>query len=274
VPGLNPVDWDQARAALAEAVPRLTALLRSVSDPLVPAVGEWNVAELATHLVQAWNLVPSLALRRATSVIPDIWSLAGLTTAFVREESERNLGVLADHIDASAAAFLEATSSSDPDEIGPWLVEGTAVPLRVFACHLINETLVHGYDIARAAKRPWRLDRGDAGLILMGFVLPVLDMLGPRAMVEQSKAAGLRATYDVRLREVGQVYFVFEDGGVTLEPPSSRPVDCHISADPAAMVLVVWGRHSQWRAISRGQLLAWGRRPWLGVRLRGLIRNP
>jgi len=37
---------------------------------------------------------------------------------------------------------------------------------------------------------------------------------------------------------------------------------------------VSWGRVSQWPAIGRGQLLAWGRRPWLGLKLRALLRNP
>ena len=68
---------------------------------------------------------------------------------------------------------------------------------------------------------------------------------------------------------------VFDDGGMTVE--ASRPrqkVDCHLSVDPAAFLLVAWGRISQWQAIPKGQLLAWGRRPWLGLQLRGLVRNP
>jgi hypothetical protein len=42
-------------------------------------------------------------------------------------------------------------------------------------------------------------------------------------------------------------------------------VDCHTSADAAALLLVAWGRQSQSEAIARGKLLAWGRKPWLGV---------
>ena len=86
-------------------------------------------------------------------------------------------------------------------------------------------------------------------------------------------------------------------------------MDCHISTDPEAMLLLMWGgRRSQGRAITRGQIVAWepvnkgrsdasivakpqvsalrmgvrsslfsallGRKPWLGPALRSMIRNP
>jgi len=61
---------------------------------------------------------------------------------------------------------------------------------------------------------------------------------------------------------------------VTVEPEPRGRIDYHLSADASALFLVMWGRTSQWHAILRGQLLGWGRRPWLGVRLRSLLRNP
>ena len=92
--------------------------------------------------------------------------------------------------------------------------------------------------------------------------------------VKGAKAAGVRATYDIRLRGGDRCYFVFDDGDFTVEEPSPRRVDCHISADPVAMLLVFFARHSQWPAIATGRLMAWGRKPWLGLQLRSLLRNP
>ena len=46
------------------------------------------------------------------------------------------------------------------------------------------------------------------------------------------------------------------------------------TADPAALLMVAWARQSQWHAIARGKLMAWGRKPWLGFRFRSLLRNP
>jgi hypothetical protein len=51
-------------------------------------------------------------------------------------------------------------------------------------------------------------------------------------------------------------------------------VDCRISADPVAFLLVGYGRVSQWPQIARGKMVAWGRKPWLGVKFRSLLRKP
>lgn len=271
---LATVDWAEARAALGEASASLTALLRSVDRPEAPALGQWDVAELATHLSHAFEAVPSLAARTRTSPLGDLWELGTLTTSLVHDDSERDMALLADRIDAGVAGFLEATAGAAPDDPCPWLVEGTVLPVATLTCHLLNETVVHGYDIAKADGKLWPIKPAHAALIFEGFLLPVFQAVGPRTLVIQEKAAGLRACYDVRLRDSIRFFLVFDDGEMTVEAPSSRQVDCHLSAEPAAFLLVAWARISQWRPIARGQLLAWGRRPWLGVQLRGMLRSP
>ena len=72
----------------------------------------------------------------------------------------------------------------------------------------------------------------------------------------------------------GRFHFVFDNGSVRVEEPSSRRVDCHVSADPVAFLMVVWARQSHWTAIATGKLIAWGRKPWLGPQFRALMRNP
>ena len=47
-----------------------------------------------------------------------------------------------------------------------------------------------------------------------------------------------------------------------------------ISADPATFLLVVYGRMPLGRALLRGGILAWGRRPWLSLRFKDLFFNP
>jgi hypothetical protein len=287
--GMLTTEWVRSRAALELAVDRVAALLRSVPDPGAPAVGEWNVGELAVHLSQVWLAVPGLAradLSELYRVVPrlagiagdslvrDIWDLAEATQLGVRSEPERNPAVLADRIEAEAARYLADAADRDPDEPRPWLVEGVLVPRRTLTCHLLNETVMHGADIARAAGLPWPVDPADAAMLLTGFVVPVIRALHPTAMVDQARAAGVTATYDVRIRGHASYHFVFDRGELRVEDPAPRPVDCHLSADPVALLHLVWGRRNQWRDIARGRLVAWGRRPWLGPRLRGLMRNP
>ncbi len=268
------VDWPSARTALGQATTQVAELLRSVPDPEVMALGEWNVAQLATHLSQAFDLVPSLARRDRGSPLRALDELGGLTIGLVDGEAERDLGVLAGRIESRSKDFLDASGAGSGDDPCPWIVAGTALPLRVLTCHLLNEAVVHGYDIAKAAGRPWVIDPAHAALILEGFIVQVMQVVGPRDLVVQEAAAGRRCRYDIRLRGGGRFGLLFDDGALTVEPPSDREVDCHLSADPAAFLLVGWGRINQWRAIPKGQLLAWGRRPWMALRLRSMLASP
>jgi len=124
-----------------------------------------------------------------------------------------------------------------------------------------------------SATRPWPIDPAHAALVFDGFIWPVIAALDPRSMVDQAKAAGLRATYDIRIRGANRYHFAY-DGALSIEAPAARRVDCHIVADPAALLPVASNRQSQWAAIARGKLLAWGRKPWLGSRFRSLMHNP
>lgn len=286
---LPDVDWAKAREALRVEEARVAALVRSIRNPGAHAVGTWTVGDVAMHLTQGLLIVPGLARgdmadvhrvlpaladRPSLSPLGDVWELADLTVLGVGTDPERDPGVLADRIEARAAAFLEEAAQHTADERRAWLVEGTSLPLPVFTCHLLNEAIMHGYDIAKAEGRPWSIDPAHAAMVFDGFIWPVFASLAPRTMVDQANAAGLRATYDVRVKGGNRYHFVFDDGALSIEPPSSRRVDCHIWADPVAFLLVAYQRQSQWEAIAKGKLLAWGRKPWLGPRFRALMRNP
>ncbi len=96
----------------------------------------------------------------------------------------------------------------------------------------------------------------------------------PRWAVDQVRAAGVTACYDVRLRGGSRLFFAFADGGLSIEPPSDRPVDCRLWIDPRALMLLAWHRTGLARPVLTGQVVPWGRRPWLSFRLPGLIKTP
>lgn len=277
--------WGEVQAELRVAVDRVVALLRSGLDATAPSVGSWDLGGVAMHLSQAWVVVPGLAaddLAGLYEVLPDrvgvagrsvinhVSELAGVTARAVAADNERDLAVLADRIETRAAAFLATLDDEVATRQRPWLVDGIVVPLPVLMCHLLSETIVHGRDIAVAAGRPWEISRRTANLILDGFVIPTLTGLGAAA-VNQSAAEGLTASFGLRLRG-GHTYRVtIEQGDLTIEAPTGARVDCHLSADPVAFLLLAWGRTSQWSAIAHGDLIAWGRRPWLALTFRTLI---
>jgi hypothetical protein len=283
------IEWQQGQDALRDEVAQVTTLLRSIRDPGRHAVGQWNLAEVAMHLSQAWVAVPGLARRdlsRVYDVVPslagvagdsmirDMWDLGDTTALAVRSDPERDPAVLADRIEARAQEYFSECAGADPDAPRAWLVQGATVRLSTLTYHLLNETVMHGCDIAHAAGRPWRIEPAHAAMVLGRFIVPVLQALDSRAMVNGAKAAGVRATYDLRIRGGDRFHFLFDDGELHIVEPSSRRIDCHLSVDPVAFLLVVWNRQSQWPAIARGKLIPWGRKPWLGPQFRSLMRNP
>ena len=269
---MSGVDGNQARAALTTVAPRLAALVRSISNPAAPALGEWNAGDVAMHLAHVWETLPALARGELTSPLREPGELAGLTTSWVREEPGRDLEAIAARIEAAASDYLSAPVS-DPGP-RPWLFEGTALPASAFACHILNESLVHGYNIAHAQRRRWRIDPAHAAMAITGFLLPALSVVDPRFPVDQRHAAGVRARFDVRVRRTGRFCLLLDDGALTVEPPAGRAVDWHVSAEPVTLFLLLWSRINPWRGVLTGGLMIWGRRPSLGMRLPQMLRNP
>ena len=71
---------DRARAALRVEVERVLALLRSVRHASAPALGVWDLAEVALHLSQGRLAVPGLAnrdLADAYAVLPELDVVGG-----------------------------------------------------------------------------------------------------------------------------------------------------------------------------------------------------
>ena len=282
------VDGRRAAKYLAAEVKRLVPMMRSIRDPNAPAVGDWSITDVAVHLSQAWIAVPGLARddlsevhavlpdtrNSGRSMIPDLWSLGDVTKEGVQAEPERNISVLAGRIEQRARAYLDAHGNAPSTGTRPWLVEGTEVAPATLTCHLLSETIMHGWDMATSDGQRWDIPADHAAMVFDGFLVPVIQSLGPRDMVNQETAAGLVATFEMRVKGGGRHVFAFDDGALTLEAPSGRPADCIIEADAAALLLVVWGREDQARAIRERKLVPSGPKAHLAPRLRNLMRNP
>lgn len=280
---LPQVDLAAARRGLEAEGERVADLVASIgSEGGRRALGSWSVAELATHVSQAAGAIPSLAAGEMDSPIDDIWNLASFTTALVTGEATRDPAELAQRIRAGVSRFLSDLDRLDvargpetaTEEGVAWLVDGVVVHRAMLVCHLLNELVVHGRDLAEAMGRPWKVDSAHAEMVLTGFIYQVLTSLPSDAMVDSARAGGLRACFDIRLRHGSRTYWVFDRGHLSIENPSPRTVDCHLSADPAALLMVAWKRESHWPHVGAGRLVAWGRRPWLGLRLPSLVLSP
>lgn len=273
MPAVTTVDWTAAQEAVRSAAQRGADLVRSIKRPNAPALGKWTVNDVAVHMSHAMDGVMGMA-KGGGGVLGDIWTLSDLTEALVQGETERDPAKLADRIEASVDSFLSYMQSSGTDQARTWFLSDIEVPLSMLTCHVLNELTVHSYDIARAEGVPWKVPPAHAALIVNGFLFQVLSSLGT-AMVNQATATGVRATFDVKVRGGGRCQITFDNGQMTAKQSApTGPVDCHLSVDPVAFLLVAWGRISQTGPIAQGKLFAYGKKPWLGLKFRSLLKNP
>ena len=281
----TPVAWAEVRVELERVAARIPPLFAAVRDPAAPGLGVWNIAELATHLSHPWRGLPALARGDLATLIQaappgsreglgtpsgamfaDIAMLAPWTKVAVAADPERDLGRLAAQIQDCAAQFVATDHDVDPSP-RPWIVDGIRVPPATFGCHVLNESLTHGHDIARAAGGlPWPIEPAAAALVVRGFLLVVLS-----AAMSLAPEVGPRFRIDVQLIGDRRFSVVKDAAGMRLEQTSGRPVDAHLRTDPVSMLLMIWKRRSLVSLVGRGKLLVWGRRPWKALELLSLV---
>ncbi|HEV8568126.1 MAG TPA: maleylpyruvate isomerase N-terminal domain-containing protein [Actinoplanes sp.] len=263
----------QARAALRDVVSSLVTLVRSVPDVNSVSVGTWTVGDVAAHLSHVFRFdTDAVAGRPVPETIVTAAGMAEVNAKMLAEDGERDPAVLADRIGALANEFDDVASRSRAGAVD-WL-QGVRLAPSAVACHLLEECLIHGHDIASVTGRPWSIQRHHALLAVEGAALPLIAALPPTAFVNQEKAGSFRARFELRLRGGGRTVMVFDRGSLTLDTAGARDIDAHISADPCALMLVFIGRQGLWKPLLGGKLAAWGPRPWKLARMLTAINPP
>ncbi|HEX2241432.1 MAG TPA: maleylpyruvate isomerase family mycothiol-dependent enzyme, partial [Actinomycetota bacterium] len=152
--------------ALDRARPRFTDLLRAVDDPTRPAIGIWTIRDVAAHVATNWEAYGEFLAGRGPR-LDDIFDHPQAMDEMAKAEPEQDVRVLADRIDAATTAWIDAARELDPNQRVPWYT-GDSIPItvRVLAAFQLGDFLLHGYDVARAEGRPWKLPKDEAALVL------------------------------------------------------------------------------------------------------------
>ena len=270
------LDREAARAAISAAAGRFTTLLRNTDDIKRPAAGtNWTVAETAAHVSCMFTGFSAAiagdlpALKYLQADFPTRLAASNGTTIAMVDHTDA--GRLAEVITAGAQRFLELAAAADPQMEceTPWYGTNRTRTPDCLTALALGELTVHGHDIATGTGRPWPISTEHAKLI-MGTVCPEMSPLA----VRPEAGRGAPVTYEVRLRGNGPRYVIRVADGTAEVRAAGGPVDCVISADPVTYLLVVYGRMPLGRALLRGGILAWGRRPWLGLRFNNLFFSP
>ena len=247
--------------ALTNQTERFVGLLRTVRQPDARAIGRWSIRDVARHT--AWGTENYVRWIKGESQ-PDLDELRNMpqwNIGKLEEVPEREPSRLADRIDRATTELIGYAGALEPHTFVPWYC-GISLPIHVSLAMRLVEVVLHGYDVAKADGRRWDIDVGDALLVAYGgaYIAPYLV---------KPEEATFAATLDVRFRGGAAVVFRLDRNDVTLVVPHGKTrADCHVSADPRAWVLVGSGRTSPVVASLRGQIIAWGRKPWLPLKFR------
>ncbi|WP_141977167.1 maleylpyruvate isomerase N-terminal domain-containing protein [Saccharothrix saharensis] len=272
--------WPVVRDVLSDVTGRFADLV-ATSDPSALATPDWTVADTAAHVVAIASIYttllapgggevadPALAARIPTVTVETVAELNDLA---LRRFTERDPATLAAVLRSRVASILDATGGTDPERTVPWL-GASRVPVAGVLAHLVNELLIHGWDIARGIGAPWSVPPREAALFFDLFIVGMVrnDVGG---VLDGPPPSDRRIAVAFRSRHTTPVTIVLHRGRVSVGEPGD-PVDARLTFDPATLNLVLFGRVSRVRAALTGGLRVTGRRPWLLPAFLRTVRLP
>ncbi|GHJ44412.1 hypothetical protein Cs7R123_17540 [Catellatospora sp. TT07R-123] len=267
---VDPAQWDLARRALTEAVERVVALAQA-HPPHIMVTADWNIADTVAHLVSLMRLdevlvqgqTPDVLLPGALAAVDatNVDTVADLNRVVLDRFPERDVAASCRELRESAQRMLALAGRRDPADQVSWL--GAArLSIGGLVAHMVNELVVHGWDIARATRTPWPMDPHAAGLFFDLFLLGVTRAGYGNLLEHGAPVRPGRIAVDFRSDYTTPAMLVLTDGHVTAEDPDPR-ADVRLTFDPPTLNLMLFGRVSKPRAALTGKVRLGGRRPWL-----------
>lgn len=261
------VDKRRAAAVVERVAPSVAAVMREIPRTDAPAVGSWSAKHVAAHLASSvpyyLSLVRGEGVPVATTGDRYRWNEESLTPLLGESMDD-----LAKTYETGMSDFVAVVNDIEGDPEVPWIA-GIPIPVSDATAIALSEALVHGFDLARVAGRTWPIEAQHARMALTGIMPTLPHFVRPEA------AGGLSACFEISLRgDDARALLVFDQGRLSIEDTGTRRVDCHISADPVKYLLVGYGRVGQWGPVLTGKMVAWGRKPWLSMKLNTLFESP
>ncbi|WP_244885526.1 maleylpyruvate isomerase N-terminal domain-containing protein [Amycolatopsis vancoresmycina] len=269
------------RAALPEVGGRFADLLTGIRNPDARSLGEWSIAETAAH-VGMIALMYTGMIRGDGGPLPlpglaapidsvSVDAIAEMNALALRLYPERDPLRLAERLRTDIAQLLLVSADLDPEK-PVWWLGGSRVPVAGVLAHLVNELLIHGLDIARAAGRPWRIPARLEALFLELFLFGMVrnDM---GRLLDDAKPAARRIAVEFRSSYTAPAVLALQHGRLRLEAPDGT-ADLRLKFDPAVLVPMMFGRISRLRAALLGGVWVSGPRPWLLPEFLRTVRMP
>ncbi|MDT7796925.1 MAG: hypothetical protein QOI78_358 [Actinomycetota bacterium] len=273
--------WQAVRAAVPVAGGRFADLVAGVPDARVKALGEWSIAETAAH-VGMIALMYTAMIRGDGGPLPlpglaepmdaaGVDTISGMNALALELYPERDPVRLAERLRADIAEVLQVSADLDPEK-PVWWLGGSRVPVAGVLAHLVNELLIHGLDIARAARRPWPIPAAYEALFLDLFLFGMVrnDM---GRLLDDATPSPRRIAVEFRSAHTRPTVLALRHGELRAEEPDGT-ADVRLRFDPAVLVPMMFGRIAKPRAVLSGKVRIGGPRPWLLPAFLRTVRMP
>ena len=250
--------------ALVDAADRFCDLIGSIEDESVTSrhVPGWTAAEIVRHVTYLPTFYIDIS-RGEGRLAREATEMPSINAANYRSIDDIAIPDCAALIRDGVAELAELVRSASVDDPPIPFHAGSELDRPGLAGIGIGEYEVHGIDLASALGARWTIPRRAAAISLLASIR------GPAAKwVDAEASEGYSGRFEIRFRGgLGVARLSFDDGALTTDPPPPFAPEAIVSADPAAFMQVLYRRQSQWSAIARGQLIAWGRKPWKAMAL-------
>ncbi|SDZ10631.1 TIGR03083 family protein [Amycolatopsis xylanica] len=273
---ISDAQWHAVRVSLKHAGDRFAELVSS-RDPDAKATQDWTVADTAAHVAVIAKLytaqigaeetphpLPSL---RSTVLTTTVDTVSDLNATALARFTERDTGRIIEQLQADIDVILRISDGLDPEEPLPWLGD-SRVPRAGVLAHLVNELLIHGWDIAR-----WRIPPQDAALFVDLFLVGLLRHDPGHLLANDEPPRERRIAVQFRSDHTNPVTLVLHRGKVTVEDPRDDN-DVRLRFDPPTLNLMNFHRVSKARAVLTGKIGISGPKPWLLPRFLKTVRLP
>lgn len=274
--------WPCARVMVHDARDRFCDVLASVTDPTRRAIGRWSIADTAAHVLTVATLNNTFAtgapVAAEFTAIRDMAAGATLDKVFrlndltIETITERDPAVLAARVHDEVEDLLVRGREVDGAAPVTWLGGLRTTPTGVLG-HLVSELLVHGHDIATADGRAFDVPDEYARLFFQTFFFETIR--NPQLAEFAANQADVGpVTWRLHLRGSAPVWFGYDGDRLTTDDDPRRPADLTVTADPAALLLLSFGRIAPLGPVLRRQIRVHGRRPWRIKRMMRVVRMP
>ncbi|WP_172652849.1 maleylpyruvate isomerase N-terminal domain-containing protein [Rhodococcus opacus] len=250
-----------------ESFTRFCELVADVPPDIRVGDRSWSVGDVTRHMLSV--------VRRYT--IRDLNSRDGLSPT-VRDVTELNSADVEALEHLSHADLLDALHTEWSKYLALDVIMEDKVPFHFGATidgfgalgNMLAELLIHGYDVATAAKRIWPIEDRDALLALNG-VLQIAPVLA-----DPVRTARVRAEIEFRIGDGRPQVVTIDRARCRIADATSTDGrrDVIVGGPPEPVLLNLYQRIGLLAAIRRGVRLHGGRRPWLIVQFKHWFLMP